>query len=122
MGEAPLPLSRIASSGELARVMLALKAILADLDSVPVLVFDEVDANVGGEIGSVVGERMAAIAQFVLIALAFATLVHAYVTSDFSVANVAENSHSDKPMLYKVTGVWGNHEGSMVLWLSLIHI
>jgi DNA repair protein RecN (Recombination protein N) len=62
VGEAPLPLSRIASSGELARVMLALKAILADLDAVPVLVFDEVDANVGGEIGSVVGERMAAIA------------------------------------------------------------
>ncbi|HZZ21045.1 MAG TPA: AAA family ATPase [Opitutaceae bacterium] len=63
VGEAPLPLSRIASSGELARVMLALKAILADLDSVPVLVFDEVDANVGGEIGSVVGERMASIAE-----------------------------------------------------------
>jgi DNA repair protein RecN (Recombination protein N) len=63
VGEAPLPLSRIASSGELARVMLALKAVLADLDAVPVLVFDEVDANVGGEIGSVVGERMAAIAE-----------------------------------------------------------
>jgi DNA repair protein RecN (Recombination protein N) len=63
VGEAPLPLGRIASSGELARVMLALKAVLADLDSVPVLVFDEVDANVGGEIGRVVGERMAAIAQ-----------------------------------------------------------
>ena len=61
VGEAPLPLSRIASSGELARVMLALKAVLADLDSVPVLVFDEVDANVGGEIGNVVGERMAEI-------------------------------------------------------------
>jgi DNA repair protein RecN (Recombination protein N) len=63
VGEAPLPLSRIASSGELARVMLALKAVLADLDNVPLLVFDEVDANVGGEIGSVVGERMAAIAR-----------------------------------------------------------
>jgi DNA repair protein RecN (Recombination protein N) len=63
VGEEPLPLSRIASSGELARVMLALKAVLADLDCVPVLVFDEVDANVGGEIGSVVGERMAAIAE-----------------------------------------------------------
>jgi DNA repair protein RecN (Recombination protein N) len=62
VGEAPLPLSRIASSGELARVMLALKTVLADLDSVPVLVFDEVDANVGGEIGRVVGEKMAAIA------------------------------------------------------------
>jgi DNA repair protein RecN (Recombination protein N) len=63
VGEAPLPLGRIASSGELARVMLALKAVLADLDDVPLLVFDEVDANVGGEIGGVVGERMAAIAR-----------------------------------------------------------
>ena len=63
VGEAPLPLGKIASSGELARVMLALKAVLADLDSVPVLVFDEVDANVGGEIGSVVGERMAEVAR-----------------------------------------------------------
>lgn len=63
VGEAPLPLSRIASSGELARVMLALKTVLADLDGVPVLVFDEVDANVGGEIGRVVGEKMAGIAE-----------------------------------------------------------
>jgi DNA repair protein RecN (Recombination protein N) len=63
VGEAPLPLSRIASSGELARVMLALKTVLADLDDVPVLVFDEVDANVGGEIGKVVGEKMAEIAR-----------------------------------------------------------
>lgn len=63
VGEAALPLSRIASSGELARVMLALKTVLADLDGVPVLVFDEVDANVGGEIGRVVGEKMAEIAK-----------------------------------------------------------
>ena len=63
VGEAPLPLARIASSGELARVMLALKTVLADLDGVPVLVFDEVDANVGGEIGRVVGEQMAEIAR-----------------------------------------------------------
>ena len=62
VGESPLPLSKIASSGELARVMLALKAVLADLDEVPLLVFDEVDANVGGEIGRVVGQKMAAIA------------------------------------------------------------
>ncbi len=63
VGEAPLPLQRIASSGELARVMLALKTVLADLDDVPLLVFDEVDANVGGEIGRVVGEKMAGIAR-----------------------------------------------------------
>ncbi len=63
VGEAPLPLNRVASSGELARVMLALKTVLADLDEAPLLVFDEVDANVGGEIGRVVGEKMAAIAR-----------------------------------------------------------
>ncbi len=63
VGEPPLPLNRIASSGELARVMLALKTVLADLDDIPLLVFDEVDANVGGEIGRVVGEKMAGIAQ-----------------------------------------------------------
>jgi len=62
VGEAPLPLSRIASSGELARVMLALKSVLAATDDVPLLVFDEVDANVGGEIGRIVGEKMADIA------------------------------------------------------------
>jgi DNA repair protein RecN (Recombination protein N) len=63
VGEEPRPLQRIASSGELARVMLALKAILAEWDDVPVLVFDEVDANVGGEIGRVVGEKLAAIGR-----------------------------------------------------------
>lgn len=63
VGEPPLSLSRIASSGELARVMLALKTVLAEIDDVPLLVFDEVDANVGGEIGRIVGERMAEIAE-----------------------------------------------------------
>src|SRR3546814_15450203 len=46
--------------------------------------------------------------------------MHAYVTSDFSVINVVENSHSAKPLLYKVTGVWGNHEGSMLLWVLIL--
>lgn len=63
VGEPALPLHRIASGGELARVMLALKAVLAEIDDVPLLVFDEVDANVGGEIGRIVGERMAGIAE-----------------------------------------------------------
>jgi DNA repair protein RecN (Recombination protein N) len=62
-GEAPLALHRIASSGVLARVMLALKAVLAEIDDVPLLDFDEVDANVGGEIGRIVGEKMANIAE-----------------------------------------------------------
>ncbi|MGH6719239.1 MAG: heme lyase CcmF/NrfE family subunit, partial [Alphaproteobacteria bacterium] len=62
----------------------------------------------------------AAVAEFALIAVAFIALMHAYVVSDFSVANVFENSHSLKPMLYKVAGLWGNHEGSLVLWMLML--
>jgi DNA repair protein RecN (Recombination protein N) len=62
-GEPPRPLRAIASSGELARVMLALKTVLAAQDQVPVLVFDEVDANVGGETANAVAEKMRRIAQ-----------------------------------------------------------
>jgi cytochrome c-type biogenesis protein CcmF len=61
-----------------------------------------------------------AIGQFALVALAFVALAHAYVTSDFSLATVVENSHSTKPLLYKITGVWSNHEGSMVLWVLIL--
>jgi DNA repair protein RecN (Recombination protein N) len=63
VGEAPKPLRAIASSGEMARVMLALKTVLARVDEVPVLVFDEVDANVGGETANSVGEKMREIAK-----------------------------------------------------------
>lgn len=58
--------------------------------------------------------------QFLLVGIAFAALSHAYVTSDFSVLNVVENSHSAKPDLYKITGVWGNHEGSLLLWVLIL--
>ena len=58
----------------------------------------------------------AAVAGAAAVALAFGALIFAFVTSDFSVANVAANSHTDKPMLYKVAGAWGSHEGSLVLW------
>ncbi|TDH38863.1 heme lyase CcmF/NrfE family subunit [Pseudohoeflea suaedae] len=63
---------------------------------------------------------MAANLSFVLVAFSFLTLTYAYVISDFSVLNVVENSHSMKPMLYKITGVWGNHEGSMLLWVLIL--
>lgn len=62
-GEPPRPLRAIASSGEMARVMLALKTVLAAVDEIPVLVFDEVDANVGGETANAVGEKMRQIAK-----------------------------------------------------------
>ena len=61
-----------------------------------------------------------AIAQFAFVAIAFAALIACYVRSDFSVINVFENSHSAKPLIYKITGVWGNHEGSMLLWVFIL--
>ena len=62
----------------------------------------------------------AAQAQFLLLLVAFFVLMTAYVTSDFSLLNVVQNSHSAKPLLYKISGVWGNHEGSMVLWVLIL--
>ena len=64
--------------------------------------------------------RTAALTQAFLVILAFGALTQAYVTSDFSVANVVANSHSAKPLLYKISGVWGNHEGSMLLWALIL--
>jgi cytochrome c-type biogenesis protein CcmF len=62
----------------------------------------------------------AALAQFIFVALAFAALATCYVTSDFSVLNVYENSNSAMPLLYRFTSVWGNHEGSMMLWVFIL--
>jgi len=72
------------------------------------------------------GERLAlvlsqaAVLQFVLVAVAFAVLIQAFVSSDFSLALAVNNSHSLKPLLFKISGVWGNHEGSMVLWILIL--
>jgi len=66
--------------------------------------------------------RSAAVAQFGFVALAFACLAQSYVVSDFSVQTVAENSNSAMPLLYKITGTWGNHEGSMVLWVLILSL
>ena len=62
----------------------------------------------------------AATAQFMLVGVAFAALTYAFVVSDFSLRLVVLNSHTDKPMLYKISGVWGNHEGSMLLWVLIL--
>ena len=65
-------------------------------------------------------DRPAALAQFALVGLSFGALVWLHVTSDFSVLNVVNNSHTDKPLIYKISGVWGNHEGSMMLWTFVL--
>lgn len=61
-----------------------------------------------------------AVLQFVLVIAAFAALIQAFVTSDFSLLLAASHSHSLKPLIFKISGVWGNHEGSMVLWISIL--
>lgn len=64
--------------------------------------------------------RPAALAQFLLVLISFVALTISFVTSDFSVVLVYENSHTAKPMIYKISGVWGNHEGSMLLWVLIL--
>jgi cytochrome c-type biogenesis protein CcmF len=90
---------------------LALSLVQA---SVPLIGARRRDARMMAAAGPV------AVTGFALTALAFASLVSAYAQSDFSVLNVWENSHSLKPMLYKITGAWGNHEGSMLLWVLIL--
>jgi cytochrome c-type biogenesis protein CcmF len=63
-----------------------------------------------------------ALAQFAFVAVSFTALAVCYVTSDFSVATVYENSHSQMPLVYKITSVWGNHEGSMLLWVLILSV
>src|SRR5437763_15614661 len=63
--------------------------------------------------------RPAALAQCVFGAIAFLALMYAYAVSDFSLVNVANNSNSMKPLVYKLSGVWRNHEGSMLLWVFI---
>ena len=58
--------------------------------------------------------------QIVFTFLAFIALIIAYVISDFSLINVYENSHTTKPLFYKISGTWGNHEGSLLLWINIL--
>lgn len=102
----------IAESGHYALVLaLALALIQSSVPLVGARLRDPALMNVA---------RSAALGQFLFVAISFAALITLHVTSDFSVANVFENSHSLKPLIYKVTGVWGNHEGSMLLWVSIL--
>ena len=97
----------IAEAGHYALVLaLALALIQSIVPVIGARVHDVALMNVA---------RSTALAQFAFTGFSFAALVLLHVTSDFSVVNVFENSHSLKPMIYKITGVWGNHEGSMLL-------
>src|SRR5690349_24966343 len=75
-----------------------------------------------GDIALMEMARSTALAQLLFVGASFALLTALHVNSDFSVVNVFENSHSAKPLIYKVTGVWGNHEGSMLLWVLILSV
>ena len=66
--------------------------------------------------------RPAALALMGLIGFSFGSLIHAFIVSDFSVVGVYENSHTAQPLIYKISGAWGNHEGSMMLWITILGI
>ncbi len=104
----------IAEAGHYALVLaLALALVQASVPMVGARKNDPVLMAVAGP---------TAVAQFCFIAIAFAALTMCYVRSDFSVVNVFENSHSAKPLVYKLSGVWGNHEGSMLLWILILSV
>jgi cytochrome c-type biogenesis protein CcmF len=102
---------------ELGHYALVLALALALIQSISPLI--------GARKGDVALMKLAdstALAQFGFVALSFAALTACYVMSDFSVANVYENSHTRMPLIYKFTSVWGNHEGSMLLWVLILSL
>ena len=101
--------------GELGQVALCFALALSLVLSVSGLM--------GAAAPALVARRVAtssALGLFVFVALAFGVLTYAFVTSDFSVRLVANSSHTLKPLVYKISGVWGNHEGSMLLWVLVL--
>ncbi|WP_237216041.1 heme lyase CcmF/NrfE family subunit [Falsiroseomonas oryziterrae] len=100
---------------ELGHFALALALILALAQTVlPLLGAEQRDARLMSSASPL------AIGQTVAIAISFGCLMYAYVINDTTVLNVVQNSHSAKPMLYKITGTWGNHEGSLILWVLIL--
>ncbi len=102
-------------SNEIGHFALVLALCIAALQAVVPLV-----GAARNEAALMAWARPAALAQFLFVGIAFFALMHAYAVSDFSLANVAANSNSMKPMLYKLSGVWSNHEGSMLLWVFIL--
>ena len=104
----------IAEIGQFALILAFIVALVQSV--VPLIGAARSDAG----LMALAGSCALGMAAFILIA--FAALTYAFVVSDFSLLVVAQNSHSAKPMLYKVAGVWGNHEGSMLLWVLILAV
>ena len=102
-------------SPELGHYALALACVLAAVQGIlPLIGAHRRDVRLMGLAPGL------ACGQFIALVASFACLIHAAVTDDFSVQNVAANSAVSKPLLYKITGVWGNHEGSILLWALIL--
>jgi len=104
-------------TGEVGLLALCLALALAIVQSFAGLA----GARCAGGNGAAIAQG-AAMGLLVFVSLAFGALIYAFVTSDFSILDVAQNSHAAKPLLYKFTGAWGNHEGSMVLWVFVLSL
>jgi cytochrome c-type biogenesis protein CcmF len=103
------------STAEIGHYALILALVVACVQAVVPLV-----GAARGRVGLMDVAPNAALVQFALVLIAVLALMKAYVTSDFSLLTVFRNSHTDKPLLYKITGMWGNHEGSMLLWVFIL--
>ncbi|OUS14444.1 c-type cytochrome biogenesis protein CcmF, partial [Rhodospirillales bacterium 47_12_T64] len=102
----------IAELGQFAIIMALLAALAQSI--LPLIGAERLDSRLMAFAGP------ASMVQFLFVVLAFGCLTQAYIVSDFTLLNVVENSHSTKPLLYKISGVWGNHEGSMLLWVLIL--
>jgi len=104
-------------TGELGQLALCLALALSLVQAIAGLGAGHTQSPLAARIAS-----HAALGFAVFVCVAFGALVAAFVTSDFSILDVAQNSHTLKPLFYKITGVWGNHEGSMLLWVLMLAI
>jgi cytochrome c-type biogenesis protein CcmF len=102
-------------TGELGQLALCLALALALVQSIAGLAAGHTQSPLAARIAS-----NAALGFAAFVCVAFGALMAGFVTSDFSILDVAQNSHTLKPLFYKVTGVWGNHEGSMLLWVLVL--
>ncbi len=106
---------------EIGHFALTLAVAVAAVQTVMPLLGARIAPVLGADPGPVRAMAVpAAVAQLTLLVIAFLALTHAYIVSDFSVANVWANSHSAKPLIFRISGVWGNHEGSMLLWVLMV--
>ncbi|MEJ0041041.1 MAG: hypothetical protein WDM81_01880 [Rhizomicrobium sp.] len=102
-------------TGEIGLLALCLALALASVQAMTGLAGTRPQAELARRVAST-----ASLGLLVFVALSFGALTYASVTDDFSILNVAQNSHTLKPLIYKISGVWGNHEGSMMLWVLVL--